>query len=73
MKQNLKWDLILRKSRQTEKTTTIRRIAVRETGVSRHLRGLIESTLKPLGQSQHYVMEGLKEGSQLGLHYAERR
>ena len=54
-------------------TTTTRRIAVRETGVSWQNGGRIKVFLKPLRSSQHYRIEGLKEGSALGHHYAERR
>ena len=42
----------------------------REPG-SKHYSGLlIEGPLKPLGQSQHYGIDGLKEGPQLGPYYA---
>ena len=46
--------------RRTEKTTAIRRIAVRETNVSQHHKGPIEGPLKPLGPSQHYCCKGFE-------------
>ena len=45
----------------TEKTTTIKRTAVRETAISRHPEGPIVGTLKILRTSQHYHIEGFKE------------
>ena len=42
----------------------IRRVAVRETGVSRHHGGPIDGPLKPLGPSHHYrIEEGFKGDS----------
>ena len=42
------------------KTTPIRRIAVRETGVSRHHEGLIEGPPETPQTSEHYRIEGFK-------------
>ena len=42
---------------ETGKTTVIRRIAVRETGVSRHHEGTIAGPLKNLGSSQHSIVK----------------
>ena len=53
--------------------TTIRCTAVRETCVSRHHGIPIITPLKPSRTSQHYGVEGLKEGLWLGPHYAEKR
>ena len=49
-------------------TTAIRRIAVRETGASRHDGGPIKAPRT----SQHYRIEEIKGGSQSVPHYAER-
>ena len=54
-------------------TTPIRRIAVRENGVSRHHGGVFEGSLKTIRTSQHYRIEGFKGGPQLGPNYAETR
>jgi len=48
-----------------KKKTAIRRIAVRETGVSRHHGGSTKGPPKPIGPSQHYRIEGFKGGPQL--------
>ena len=40
----------------------IRRLAVQETGDSRYLGGPTEGPTEPLGPSQHYRIEGFKEG-----------
>ena len=46
-------------SGKTEKTSPIRIIAVRETGVSRHQRGTIKGLPETPRTSQHYHIEGL--------------
>ena len=58
----------------SEKSTAIRRTAVRETNISRQL--LVHNWghfLKLIGSSQHYRIEGFKGGPLIGPHYAKRR
>ena len=80
-----KWKSVYVKilSRQTGKTTAIRRIAVRKTVVSRHhgcpIKGIMGDQLRlslksfegAVRLSQHYRID-LKKGSLIGPHYAER-
>ena len=54
------------------KAVAITRIAVRETGVSWHHRGAIQSPPESPRKSQHYRIGEFKGGLQLGTHYAER-
>jgi len=56
-----------------EKTTPIRRTAVRETGVRRLHGDPIEGTPETPASSQHHRNEGYKRGPSLGPSYAERR
>jgi len=56
---------------QTGKTTAIRRIAVRETGVSRHRGDQLKNPWNPSGHHITVVLRGLKVGPQLHPHYAE--
>ena len=57
------WDINVSERPQTKKITkTIRRIPVRETGVSWHYGSPIESSLKALGPSQHYRIRRFKGG-----------
>ena len=48
--------------KRSGKTTAIRYIAIRETGVSRHIGSLIEGTPETPCTSQHYNNEGFKRG-----------
>ena len=49
-------------------------VAVQETGISRHHRGLIEGSLKPLGQYKTVISRGLSVSLNiLGSYYSERR
>ena len=58
---------------RSRRTTVIRRIAVRETSVSRHHGEKIKGPPETSSESQHYRIEVFKRGPQLGLHRAERR
>ena len=49
----------------TQKTTAIRRVAVRDTSVSRHHEDPIKGHTKALNTSQDYHIKGFKEGSHL--------
>ena len=53
--------------------TSMRRTAVRETGVSHHNEGKIERPSEPLRKLQHYRIEKFNGGPHKGSNYAERR
>ena len=57
---------------QTGKTTMIRRITVREDGVSRHHRGVIEGPPETPQTSRHYRIKGCEGAPELGSQFAER-
>ena len=59
-------------SAQTGKTTTNRRIAVRETGISWHQGGPIKDPPETPYRLQHYRIEGFEGSTELVPHYAER-
>ena len=60
-------------SNQAGKATAIRRIAVRETSVSRHHGGSIEGPLKPHVHYRTIVLRVIRRGASIGPHYAERK
>ena len=53
-------------STQSGKTTTIRRIAVRETGIWQHHAAQFRDPLKPLAPSLHYRIQGVERGLLIG-------